>query len=54
MGAGGADAPLMLPTMVGWIVQWKVMALPLDTDSVLLVAPGAMSPESQVPLSATR
>jgi hypothetical protein len=44
----------MLPTIVGWSVQWKFSAFELATVSVLLVAPGAMLPESQLPLSATK
>ena len=54
MGGGGAELPLMLPTIVGWIVQWNVRAFVLVTARVLLVAPGVMSPESHVPLFATR
>ena len=36
------------------MVQWKVSAFVLVTERVPLDAPGAMLPESHVPLSATR
>ena len=41
-GGVGATAPLMLPTMLGWIAQWK---LPL-TNLAGVVAPGGTTPKS--------
>lgn len=43
-GASPVDA-LMLPTIVGWIVQWKFAPFTLSVRTGL-DAPGAMSPES--------
>ena len=42
-GGSGAVAPLMLPTMLGWVVQWK---LPAVTALAGLEAPGARFPKS--------
>jgi hypothetical protein len=43
----------MLPTIVGWMVQWKVNAVALATVNDRLVAPGARSPRSAAPPSTT-
>ena len=53
-GVGGADEPLMLPTMVAWRVQWNVAGLALRSTMPREVAPGATAPKSAEPSSNTR
>jgi hypothetical protein len=43
----------MLPTIVGWMVQWKVNAVAFATVNERLEAPGAISPRSAAPPSTT-
>lgn len=42
----------MLPTMLGWMLQWYEIA-PVPTMTIELVAPGGVTPASNEPLSAT-
>ena len=50
-GGSGADCPLTLPTIVEWIVQWKLPAVPLNVADLLV--PGSMLPKSTDPSSIT-